>query len=128
MNPAHWGNRRVTWQYIPAPNYTGDIEIAFIQGAQVWWPAIVVNHLANGIHGVDSFVNGAWVKSSMNGDMGQSYIISPTTTGGSTYQIRVYDVNDQLINGGRIYNFTFPSAACGSQCSGAYNEVVYTIQ
>lgn len=128
MNPAHWGNRHVNWHFIPAPNYTGDIKIAFIQGGQVWWPAIVVNHLANGIHGVESLVNGVWTKSTMNGDMGQSYIIAPTTSGGSSYQIRVYDVNDQLINGGRIYNFTFPSATCGSQCSGAYNEVTYTIQ
>ncbi len=128
MNPAHWGNRHVSWQFIPAPNYTGDIEIAFIQGAQVWWPAIVVNHLPNGLHGVEYFANGAWTKATMNGDMGQSYIIAPTTTGGLTYQLRAYDVNDQLINAGRIYNFSFPSATCGSQCSGAYNEVVYTIQ
>ena len=127
MNPAHWGNRHVTWQFITAPNYTGDIEIAFIHGAQIWWPAIVVNHLQNGIHGVDYFANGAWTAATMNADMGQSYIIAPTTTGGNTYQIRVYDVNNQLINGGRIYNFSFPTS-CGSQCSTPYNEVTYTTQ
>ena len=125
MNPLHWGNRHVNWQFIPAPNYTGDIEIAFIEGGQIWWPAIAVNHLANGIHGVDYFANGVWTAATMNADMGQSFIIAPLTSGGNTYQLRVYDVNDQLINGGRIYSFAFP-ASCGSQCSTPYNEVTYT--
>jgi hypothetical protein len=127
MNPAHWGNRHVTWQFELAPNYTGDIKIGFIESAQIWWPAIAVTHLPNGIHGVDNFVNGAWAAAPMNADMGQSFIISPTTSGGSTYQLRVYDVNDQLVNGGRVYNFSFPTS-CGTQCVPTFNEVVYTVQ
>ncbi len=60
MYPAHWNNRQVTWQFIPAPNYTGDISIGAIQGAQPYWPAIAVSHLPNGIHGVQYFANGTW--------------------------------------------------------------------
>ena len=53
--PDHWNNRHVSWSFIPAPDYSGDIKIGFLQGAQRWWPAISVSHLANGIHGVEYF-------------------------------------------------------------------------
>src|SRR5688572_496636 len=87
--PNHYNNRRMTWQFIPAPNYSGDINIGFLSGAQVWWPAISVSHLANGIHGVEYLQNGAWVTAQMNSDMGQSYIIGGTTQGANQFQIRV---------------------------------------
>jgi len=127
MSPDHWNNRHVQWQYEAAPNYSGDINIGFIQGAQIWWTPIAITHLLNGIHGVDYYNGSAWVKATMDGDMGQSYLIGPTVSGSSSYQIRVYDVNDQLINNGRIYNFSLP-ASCGSQCSSPYTQVTYTIQ
>ncbi|MBN1310368.1 MAG: cellulose binding domain-containing protein [Anaerolineae bacterium] len=127
MYPDNWNNRQVSWQFIEAPNYTGDIEIGFLKDAQIWWTAIAITHLRNGIHGLDYYENGAWVSAVMNADMGQSYIIRPTTAGGSTYRIRVYDVNDQLINSGRIYNFSFPTS-CGSQCSSEFTPVTYTVE
>jgi len=34
MYPGSWNNRQVTWQFIPAPNYTGDINIGALQGAE----------------------------------------------------------------------------------------------
>jgi len=123
LYPSHWNNRHISWQFVPAPNYTGDINIGFLQGAQQWWPAISVSHLANGIHGVEYFANGAWTAAVMNSDMGQSYIIGGTTTGGTSFQIRVRDVTGALINGGRVYNFTLP---CSSQCSVPYTPVTYT--
>lgn len=125
LYPSHWNNRHVTWSFIPAPGYSGDITIGFMQSAQVWWPAISVSHLANGIHGVEYFANGAWQTAQMNGDMGQSYVIGGTTSGGGQYQIRVRDVTDTLINGGRVYSFTLPSA-CNPQCGTAYTKVGYT--
>ncbi|HUR05541.1 MAG TPA: cellulose binding domain-containing protein [Nonomuraea sp.] len=125
MLPDHWNNRHVTWSFIPAPNYSGDINIGFLQSAQVWWPAISVSHLANGIHGVEYFANGAWQTAQMNSDMGQSYIIGATTSGGNQFQIRVRDVTDTLINGGRVYSFTLPSA-CNPQCGTPYTKVSYT--
>ncbi|MEY9855676.1 hypothetical protein ABH935_001280 [Catenulispora sp. GAS73] len=122
----HWNNRQVTWQFINAPNYSGDINIGFIQGAQVYWPAISVSHLANGIHGVQYLsANGTWVSATMDSDMGQAYIIGPTVAAGSSYQIRVTDASDTLINGGQVYSFSLPSS-CGSNCSAAYTQVPYT--
>ena len=122
--PGSFNNRKISWQYIEAPNYQGDIRIHFMQGAEQYWPAIAINHLKNGIHGVEQLVNGSWVKVPMNSDMGQSYILQG---GVSQFQIRVYDANDQLINAGRVYSFGFP-AACGSKCSAALTQVNYSIQ
>jgi hypothetical protein len=125
MYPNHWNNRHISWQFVPAPNYTGDIQIGFLQGAQTWWGATSVSHLPNGIHGVQYFANGTWQNAAMDGDMGESYILSPVTAGGTQFQIRVSDVTDTLINGGRVYTFSLPSS-CSSQCGTAYTQVAYT--
>ncbi|WP_214412377.1 cellulose binding domain-containing protein [Sphaerisporangium fuscum] len=124
MYPGHWNNRHITWSFVPAPDYTGDIRIGFLQGAQRYWPAIAVSHLANGIHGVEYLADGVWKAAQMNGDMGQSYIIAPTVSGGTQYQIRVRDVSDALVNGGRVYSFSLPSS-CGP-CGAAYTGIAYT--
>ena len=130
MYPNSWNNRHIQWQFEPAPNYTGDIRIGFILSAQVYWPAIALTHFANGIHKVEYFDGANWVAAPMNGDMGQGYIIQANTPmvngiAGSNYQIRIYDVNDQLINGGRMYSFSFPST-CSGACSPVFTEVTYT--
>jgi hypothetical protein len=125
--PNHWNNRQISWQFIPAPNYTGDIKIGFIQGANLFFPAIAITHLQNGIHGVDYFANGAWVAAKMDSDLGQDYIIAPTATNGSSYQIRVHDASGQLINNGRVYLFSFPTS-CGQQCGPPFNQVTYTVK
>jgi hypothetical protein len=124
--PDHWNNRRVSWSFVPAPDYTGDVRIGFLQGAQTWWGAIAVSHLPNGIHGVEyRAADGTWRPATMNGDMGQSYVVAPTATGGRDFQIRATDVSDQPVNGGRVYEFTLP-ASCDPQCGPAYTEVEYT--
>jgi cellulose binding protein with CBM2 domain len=120
-----WNNRHVTWQFEPAPNYSGDINIGFLQGAQTWWSAISVSHLPNGIHNIQYQQGGTWQSGKMDGDMGQAYIIAPTTAGGNQFQIKVTDASDQPLNGGRIYSFSLPSS-CGSQCSAPYTQVTYT--
>ncbi|HTL18244.1 MAG TPA: cellulose-binding protein, partial [Patescibacteria group bacterium] len=125
MEPLHWNNRHVSWQYETAPNYTGDINIGFIQGAQVWWTPVGVTHLFNGIHGMDYFNGTTWVAAAMDADLGQVFMVSPVVAGTTSYQIRVYDVNNQLINGGRIYSFSLP-AACGGQCSAGWTSTTYT--
>src|SRR5262249_25782461 len=125
MLPNNFNNRHMTWQFIPAPNYSGDIRIGFLGGAQVWWPAISVSHLANGIHGVEYLAGGVWQTAQMNSDMGESFIIGGTASGGNQFQIRVRDVNDALINNGRVYSFTLP-ASCGSSCPTPYTGVSYT--
>jgi hypothetical protein len=125
MYPSHWNNRHITWQFVQAPDYSGDIQIGFLQGAQVWWPAIAVSHLANGIHGVEYLQGSVWTQAQMDSDMGQAYIVGGTTNGANAFQIRVRDANDQLINGGRVYSFSLPSS-CGSSCGPAYTQVSYT--
>lgn len=125
MYPNHWNNRHVSWSFVPAPNYTGDIRIGFLQGAQRYWPAIAVSHLANGIHGVEYLADGVWKAATMNSDMGQSYVIGATASGGTDFQIRVRDVTDTLINNGRVYRFSLP-ASCGGTCAAAYTPVAYT--
>ncbi|MEU8270719.1 cellulose binding domain-containing protein [Sphaerisporangium sp. NPDC049002] len=124
MYPNHWNNRHVTWSFVSAPGYTGDIQIGFMQGAQQYWPAIAVSHLRDGIHGVEYYAGGAWQKAQMNSDMGQSYIIAPTETAGTRYQIRVRDASDALVNNGRVYSFALP-AGC-SPCGAAYTKATYT--
>jgi hypothetical protein len=128
MYPNHWNNRQVSWQFIPAPNYTGDISIGAIQGAQTYWPAIAISHLPNGIHGVQYYANGSWVSATMDSDMGDDYIIGPTTgagTAGTQYEIQVTDSSGNLINNGRVYSFTLPSG-CTNGCSAPYTAISYT--
>jgi len=125
MRPDHFNNRHISWEFIDAPGYTGDIRIGFLQGAQTWWTAIAVSHLRNGMHDIEYYDGSSWHSGEMNGDMGQSRIIKPLVSGGEDYRIRVRDVHDTLINGGRVYDFSLPSS-CGSQCSQAYTKATYT--
>jgi len=129
MYPNHWNNRQVTWQFISAPNYTGDLKIGAIQGAQPFWPAIAISHLANGIHAVQYFANGSWSNATMDSDQGDDYIIAPTTgpgTSGSQFEIRVTDASGNLVNNGQVYNFSLPSACVPNGCSAAYTPISYT--
>jgi hypothetical protein len=123
MYPDHWNNRQVTWQFVKAPNYTGDINIGFIQGSQPYWPAIAVSHLPNGIHGVQYYSGGSWVNATMDSDQGDDYIIGPN--GATSFQIRVIDASGNLINNGEVYSFSLPSS-CTDGCSSAYQQVAYT--
>ncbi len=128
MYPGHWNNRQVSWQFIPVPNYGGDIRIGAIQGSQPYWPAIAISHLPDGIHGVQYLANGSWVNAQMDSDMGDDYIIGPTTgagTGGSQYRIRVIDSADALLNGGEVYSFSLP-AGCSTGCPAPYTPITYT--
>jgi Cellulose binding domain len=129
MYPGSWNNRQVTWQFIPAPNYTGDISIGALQGAQPYWPAIAISHLPNGIHGVQYYANGAWANATMDSDMGDDYIVAPTTgsgTAGSSYEIRVVDASGNLVNNGEVYNFSLPASCLPNGCSPAYTPISYT--
>jgi len=125
LYPGFWNNRQVTWYFEPAPNYTGDINIGFLNGANAYWSAISITHLANGIHGVQYLQNGTWVTATMDADLGDDYIILPTVAGGTQYEIQVFDVTNTLINSGRKYSFTYPSS-CGAGCTPALTPITYT--
>lgn len=113
MLPNSFNNRQIDWEYVSAPDYTGDIDIYFIKGAEQYWPAIMINHLPNGIHGVEQKVGNQWVKAAMNSDLGQHYILPNTT---APYRIRVIDADDQLLFDGKEYVFSLPTA-CKGKCT-----------
>ncbi|MGB7567450.1 MAG: hypothetical protein WBM07_06310 [Chitinivibrionales bacterium] len=125
MNPDHWNNREITWHYIQAPNYSGDVRIFFIQGAQIYWPAILITHLQNGIHGVQQKTGTNWVTAKRNAAMGQSFILPSTSAGASTFTIRIFDASNLAINNSREYTFSIP-ASCGNSCSNPATEITYT--
>jgi hypothetical protein len=123
--PNYWNNRQLHWYFEPAPNYTGDINIGFLNGASPYWSAISITHLPNGIHGVQYLQNGVWTAAVMDADLGDDYIAGPTVLGGMQYEIQVFDVTNTLINGGRIYSFSYP-ASCGVSCTPALTPVTFT--
>lgn len=126
MNPAHWNNRRVSWSYVPAPNYTGDLKLGFLQGSQRYWTAVAVSHLPNGVHGVEfQGADGSWQQAQPDSDLGQAFLIGPTATAGTSYAIRVRDASDALVNDGRVYRFSLPDQ-CLSGCAAAYTGISYT--
>ena len=127
LEPAHWGNRKVTWEFIEAPNYSGDIQIGFIQGSEKWWGAgVSINHLPNGIHGVEHFTDGAWGHDPdehrhgavVPGEVDHGRA-GPTTGSGSRTSPGRY------IFGGREYSFSLPSS-CGGKCLAPRTVVTYT--
>jgi hypothetical protein len=126
MNPTYWNNRQISWYFELPPSYTGDINIGMLQSSTATWTAISVTHLPNGIHGLQYLSGGVWTTAVMDGDMGEDFLISPTVAGGATYEIQVFDITNTLINSGRIYTFTYPSAACGTDCTAAFTPVTYT--
>jgi hypothetical protein len=123
MYPGSWVNREITWNYVPAPNYTGDINIYVVKGSQQYYVALMINHLPNGIHGIEQKVGNNWTKATMITDEGQVYVLP--TANQSSYTIRIYDADDQLLNKGREYTFSFPSS-CGGTCAPTVTKVSYT--
>jgi len=123
--PNYWNNRQINWYFEPSPNYTGDINIGFLNGANAYWSAISITHLPNGIHGVQYLLNGVWTTAVMDADLGDDYIVLPTVAGGTQYEIQVFDVTNTLINSGRIYSFSYP-ASCGVSCTPALTPVTFT--
>ncbi|MER6630358.1 cellulose binding domain-containing protein [Streptomyces sp. NPDC000987] len=125
MYPSSWNNRHISWSFIPAPGYSGDISIGFVQNAATWWPTIDVTHLPNGIHGVEYYDGSAWVPAAMVSDLGQQYTIGPNSPGGSSYTVRIRDVDGNLVQDGRTYTFAMPGS-CSSGCTRPYTGVGYT--
>ena len=124
MYPASWNNRQVSWQYISAPNYTGDISIGFQPGSSPYWTEIAITHLPNGIHGVTYYNGSSWQPASMNTDEGQVWVIEPNSPGGTSYTIQVQDASGNPLQGGRQYTFSLPSS-CSASCA-AYTLANYS--
>jgi hypothetical protein len=125
ITSGKWNNRQISWKFVSAPNYTGDILLGLGQNSQFYWMDLIITHLQNGIHKVEVMVNGKWQTAVMNSDMGQAYIMPSGAD--VPYKIRVYDANDHLINNGRIYTFSLPTT-CQPQCNQTYTAIKYTTQ
>ncbi|MFJ1911356.1 cellulose-binding protein [Streptomyces sp. NPDC088147] len=124
-----WNNRKIEWSFIPAPNYQGDIKLAFAEGAERYYAPLIISNLPNGIHGVEYFDGSTWRRAEMNGDNGQRYTIDANSPAKTSYTIRVIDANDEHLNGGREYTFGRADCAQGNgKCSPSqnYNPVTYT--
>jgi hypothetical protein len=121
MYPTHFNNREITWEYVNAPNYIGDINIYFMQNSFEYWSSIFITNLEKGIHGIEQKVGNSWVKLKMNSDMGQAYLLDPSV---QTFQIRVIDANDAYIQNGREYTFELP-VACEGNCSQPATAATY---
>ncbi|MFJ3497952.1 cellulose binding domain-containing protein [Streptomyces sp. NPDC086091] len=120
-----WNNRKITWEYIPAPNHSGDIKLGFGTDAKAYYAPLVVTNLPNGIHGVQYHDGSGWRSAPpVGGELGQRYEIGAQTPGGSTYRVRVVDASDQLLGGGREYSFSRP-AGC-DPCTPLYTPLGYT--
>ena len=123
MVPANWNNRKVKWEYIEAPNYTGDIKIHFMKDAQMYYSPILITNLKNGIHGIEQKIGSNWVAIERFADMGQAFILKDNK---SPMRIRVIDVNDEYVNKAREYVFSLP-ASCNPKCVPATTQVTYQV-
>ncbi|MBF0442147.1 MAG: hypothetical protein HQK54_09595, partial [Oligoflexales bacterium] len=125
LTKTRWNNRQISWKFIKAPSYTGDIRIGFVKNAEAVWPAIVITNLENGIHAVEYWdaKDSLFKSAKMSGDNGQAYILGQSQN--TNYKIRVIDAADEYINNKREYSFSFPEK-CGSKCPEAYTQVTYT--
>lgn len=122
---AAWANRRVTWSFVSAPNYTGDLKIGFRRDSQKWWTSVLLTHLQNGVGGVKYYQNGRWIPAKTSGSVGQAYELGATEVGGNRFRIQVTDALGKPVKGGASYNFSFP-ASCKAKCTAAYTPVAFT--
>lgn len=122
---AAWANRKVTWNFVSAPNYTGDLKIGFRRDSQKWWTSVLLTHLQNGVGGVKYYQNGRWIPAKTSGSVGQAYELGATEVGGNRFRIQVTDALGKPVKGGASYNFSFP-ASCNAKCTAAYTPVTFT--
>jgi hypothetical protein len=117
-----WTNDRVKWQYRRAPRYQGDVRLAFAQNSFAYYPAIIVAHLENGIHGVlQQGDDGKFTPIPHNGDQGQVFVLRP----GKTFRIKIIDAEGKELHGGRVYSFHLPSS-CEGRCKPFFTDIAYT--
>ncbi|MFE4534620.1 cellulose-binding protein [Streptomyces scopuliridis] len=129
IGAAAWNNRKIDWSFIPAPDYSGDIKLAFAEGAEKYYAPLLISNLPNGIHGVEYFDGSTWKRVVRTTDNGQRFDIEASNAAKTSYTIRVIDADDKLLNGGREYTFGRAECAQGSgKCgqSQIYNPVTYT--
>jgi len=127
MNPITGNNREISWHYIEAPNYSGDVRIVpSLKARRYIGPAILITHLKNGIHGVqqksgDHLAGGQAQQRHgtilyFTQHLQRRFPLLPS--GSSTLPI-------MPSNNSREYTISIP-ASCGSACVDPATEVTYT--
>lgn len=114
---SDWNNRKLRWRFVEAPQKGQDVQIFYTEGSQDYWQRILITRLPNGIHGVEQKVGDEWIPATMGAAMGQMWIL-PRPDLPEPHWIRIRDVQDSLIFGGRLYAIRRP-AECGETCSDA---------
>jgi hypothetical protein len=111
-----FNNRKILWDFEPAPNYQGEPRFYFSKDSKTYYMRLIVTHLPNGIHGVEQWTGGQWKAAAMQGDAGQQWILpDPSVT---TFKLRLTDASDQLVMQGRTWTMDFPTS-CGTACISA---------
>lgn len=114
---SSYNNRKVKWKFVKAPHLNGDLHIFFSIDSKPQWRRIMITNLPNGIHGVEQWDGAQWAKASMEGDMGQLFIL-PRPELPEPHKIRIIDAEDKLVYDGRTYSCTIP-AQCTNGCPSA---------
>jgi len=109
-----FGNPKVQWEFVKAPNYHGEPRFYFSLASKLYYMRLMVTHLPNGLHGVEQKVGGVWKKATMEGDMGQLWLLPDPST--AHVELRLIDADDQLAMGGRVWTMDYPTA-CGTECT-----------
>lgn len=122
MMPDQFNNRMISWRYIKAPNYQGDVKIYWLEKAQQYWPCLMIMNLENGIIGVEQKVNGNWIPAERNSDMGQSFILKDQNP---PFVIRLIDADKKYVKNAREYTVVMPPE-CKSGCTGDATLSTYT--
>ncbi|MBK8802577.1 MAG: hypothetical protein IPN71_11090 [Fibrobacteres bacterium] len=97
-----------------APNYQGEPRFYFSMDSKAYYQRLIVTHLPNGIHGVEQLVGTEWKKATMQGDAGQQWLLPEPS--GTSFTLRLIDVRDSMVMGGRTWKIDYPKA-CGTSCS-----------
>jgi len=123
---GNWNNRRISWTYVAAPGYRGDVHIAFTKDAQRYWPAVVITHLQHGIGSVRYLQSGTWHRAAPVGSLGQELVLGATVPNGTHYAVKIVDRTGRAIHGAKAYRFTLPRA-CANACSADHTPVAYRV-
>ncbi len=109
-----FGNPKISWEFVPAPNYRGEPRFWFSLDSKLWYMRLMVTHLPNGIHGLEQWSNGEWKKAVADGEAGQLWLLPDPST--KAVKLRLFDADDQPVLGGRTWTMDYP-AGCGASCT-----------
>lgn len=109
-----FNNPKVSWEFVEAPNYQGEPRFYFSMDSKAYYQRLIVTHLPNGLHGVEQLVGTEWKKATMQGDAGQQWLLPEPS--GTSFTLRLTDVRDSLVMGGRTWKMDYPKA-CGTSCT-----------